>query len=74
MSGQPVPGAAVRITIGAQCMGSGNCAYVAPQTFDLDDDTGRAVVLDPPHDPHPTILAAARGCPTRAIALSGSAE
>jgi ferredoxin len=28
-----------------RCMGSGNCLFWAPRTFDLDDD-GRSVVVD----------------------------
>ena len=49
-----------------RCMGSGNCSYWAPRTFDLGDD-GIAVVIDPDGDPEQTIILAAQGCPTQAI-------
>ena len=32
-----------------KCMGSGNCSFWAPATFDLDDE-GVAVVIDPEGD------------------------
>jgi ferredoxin len=58
-----------RITIDAdRCVGSGNCVFWAPGTFELDDD-GVSVVLDPPGDDLERIRVAADGCPTRAIAV-----
>jgi ferredoxin len=57
----------LRIEIdGERCMGSGNCAFYAPATFDLTDDM-IAVVIDPAGDPDDRIRAAADGCPTQAI-------
>jgi ferredoxin len=50
------------------CMGSGNCAFHAPNTFDLDADL-KAVVVDPAGDDEDLIRLAADGCPTRAISL-----
>jgi ferredoxin len=50
------------------CMGSGNCSFHAPATFDLDDAM-KAVVLDAAGDPDDAILRAADGCPTRAITV-----
>jgi ferredoxin len=52
-------------------MGSGNCSFWAPATFDLGDD-GVAVVLglagaSDPSDPEARIISAAKGCPTQAI-------
>jgi ferredoxin len=55
------------------CMGSGNCTFSAPGVFGLDDD-GIAVVLDPAAQPADKIIAAARGCPTRAISISQDGE
>ena len=52
----------------ATCMGSGNCSFWAPATFDLDDE-GLAVVVDPEGDPEERVVLAAQGCPTGAIAL-----
>jgi ferredoxin len=48
------------------CMGSGNCLFWAPATFDLGDD-GIAFVIDPSGDPVEKIVLAVQGCPTRAI-------
>ena len=51
-----------------KCMGSGNCSFWAPGTFDLDDE-GVAVVTDPEGDPDEKVVLAAQGCPTQAIAV-----
>jgi ferredoxin len=49
-----------------RCMGSGECSYHAPGTFDLDDEL-KSVVIDPDGDPPEKIRLAADSCPTRAI-------
>jgi ferredoxin len=60
----------VRITIDREkCMGSGNCAFYAPATFDIGDDNV-AFVLDSAGDPAEKLRLAAEGCPTQAIALA----
>ena len=60
---------ALRIEIDREkCMGSGNCSFWAPNTFELGDD-GVALVVDPEGDPEDKILLAASGCPTQAIAV-----
>ncbi|HUR78403.1 MAG TPA: ferredoxin [Acidimicrobiales bacterium] len=51
-----------------RCMGSGNCSFWAPSTFDLDDE-GFAVVVKPDGDFAAKIQNAANGCPTQAISL-----
>ncbi len=48
------------------CVGSGNCVFWAPATFDLGDD-GVSVVIDPSGDTVDRIRVAAEGCPARAI-------
>jgi ferredoxin len=53
---------------GELCMGSGNCLYEAPGVFDLDDDSV-AFVVDPAASSEEQIIAAARKCPTHAIAV-----
>ena len=50
------------------CMGSGNCMFWAPKTFDLSED-GHAVVIDPGGDDEERIRIAAQGCPVGAISL-----
>jgi ferredoxin len=50
------------------CIGSGNCLYEAPGVFDLDGDSV-AFVLDPAAAPEDAVLAAARQCPSQAIAI-----
>ena len=52
-----------------RCMGSGNCVFLAPETFDLSED-GHAVVLDPGATDEALLRAAAEGCPVGAISLS----
>jgi ferredoxin len=49
-------------------MGSGNCSFWAPATFDLDDE-GLAVVIDPEGDALERVELAAQGCPTTAITV-----
>jgi ferredoxin len=51
------------------CMGSGNCLFWAPETFDLSED-GHAVVLDPAATDEDRLRVAAEGCPVGAITLS----
>ena len=55
------------------CMGSGNCSFWAPGVFDLDDE-GIAVVLDPTAQPEETVVLAAQGCPTQAIAITRAGD
>lgn len=50
------------------CMGSGNCVYEAPGTFDLDDDS-ISFVVDAPGAAEDMVIAAARKCPTHAITV-----
>ena len=51
-----------------RCVGSGNCLFWAPATFDLDDE-GLSVVVDPDGDGPDAVGVAAEGCPTRAITV-----
>ena len=51
-----------------KCMGSGNCAFYAPATFDVGDDNV-AFVLDPGGDSAEKIQLAVAGCPTQAITV-----
>ena len=51
------------------CMGSGNCVFWAPATFDLSED-GHAVVIDAAAPDEERLRAAAEGCPVGAITLS----
>ena len=51
-----------------RCMGSGNCVFWAPETFDLSDD-GHAVVVDAAATDEERLQVAAQGCPVGAISL-----
>jgi ferredoxin len=51
-----------------RCMGSGNCAFWAPATFDIGDD-GIAFVVDPEGDSEDKVRNAVDGCPTQAISI-----
>jgi ferredoxin len=55
------------------CMGSGQCSWYAPNTFDQDDET-IAIVTDPEGDPDEAIRAAVKGCPTGALSLVETGE
>lgn len=50
-------------------MGSGNCEFHAPATFELDEDL-KAVVVDPEGDDLDAVRLAAEACPTGAIRLT----
>jgi ferredoxin len=55
------------------CMGSGNCVFWAPDTFDLADD-GHAVVVDAAATDEGRLRVAAEGCPVGAISLWRAGE
>src|SRR5437879_10035178 len=51
------------------CIGSGDCAGLAPTAFALDDED-RAYVLDPESVDPETLLQAERSCPSGAIEVT----
>jgi ferredoxin len=51
-----------------RCMGSGNCLFWAPETFDLSED-GHAIVVDAAASGEDRLRIAAEGCPVGAISL-----
>ena len=50
-----------------RCEGAGRCQIQAPHTFKIVN--GQAKVIVPSGDPQPSIVEAARRCPTKAIAV-----
>ncbi|MFC0082573.1 ferredoxin [Aciditerrimonas ferrireducens] len=48
------------------CIGTGNCAFFAPEVFEIGDDA-QARVLDPEARPIEEVIWAAEQCPIRAI-------
>lgn len=58
----------------SRCQGYANCVGVAPEIFDLDAETGQAVVLqeDPPADQREPALQAEAGCPVQAIVVENA--
>ena len=50
----------------ARCISSGDCVQTAPGVFELDDD-GKSEVHSQTGAPDNVIMAAARGCPVKAI-------
>jgi ferredoxin len=55
------------------CIGCGECAEAAPNTFELNDDNV-AVVKDPEGDDEATIVDAAKNCPVEAITVIKDGE
>lgn len=51
-----------------RCISSEDCVESVPGVFRLDDD-GKAQVYNPTGAPDAAILAAARGCPVKAIVV-----
>lgn len=56
-----------------QCMGSGQCTYYAPKTFDLDE-MSIAIVVDQHGDSEDKIQTAISVCPTRSISRVSTQE
>lgn len=56
-----------------RCMGSGQCTFYAPRTFDLDD-LSIAIVTDEHGDPQADISMAINVCPTRAIVQAADGD
>lgn len=56
-----------------RCMGSGQCTFYAPGTFDLDEDS-IAIVVNETGDSEEKIRMAIEVCPTRAIARALAAQ
>lgn len=54
-----------------RCIGSGACAFTAPDVFDQDDTDGRVVILNsaPTEKLQNSVLDAVRGCPVSALEL-----
>lgn len=54
------------------CNGYGNCVMEAPQEFDLDDESGKAVLLreEADEDARQRLESAVAVCPMQAISLS----
>jgi ferredoxin len=51
-----------------RCISSGDCVQTAPGVFQFDDD-GKSEVHNQTGAPDSVILAAARGCPAKAITV-----
>lgn len=54
------------------CNGYGNCVMEAPEEFDLDEDTGKAVLLreEAGDDARARLESAVSVCPMQAISLA----
>ena len=60
---------ALKITVNKnRCVSSGDCVETAPAVFQLDDD-GKSEVANANGAADATIVAAARGCPVKAITV-----
>ena len=50
-----------------KCIGCGTCPMLAPNSFKMDDDDGKAVEIDPHGDDDDTLQSALDSCPVAAI-------
>jgi ferredoxin len=59
-----------------RCSGSGNCALVLPEVFDLDEDISRATVIlaTPPEELVQWARQAESQCPTKAIFIDEESD
>lgn len=51
------------------CIGAAPCVAVAPGVFQLDEEEGKAYIVDPDSADEETIVMAAEACPVLAIKL-----
>jgi ferredoxin len=53
------------------CQGYANCVMVAPEVFDIDEQTGKAVLLreHPDHSQLAAAEEAVRQCPSEALSI-----
>jgi len=58
------------------CIGSGNCARIAPGVFDQDPEEGYAIVVDssPERRSHAAVREAAAVCPATAITIAETGQ
>jgi len=49
------------------CIGCGSCVALAPKTFSLDENSGKAKVINPAGDTPEVIQSAIDSCPVQAI-------
>lgn len=56
-----------------RCMGYGNCAFVAPESFDLGDDDKVVVLRDDAGADDDAVAEAVRDCPAQALILESGA-
>lgn len=58
-----------------KCLGTGNCALVAPDVFDQDDEDGTVTLLraEPPGERLAAVRRAVLQCPSGAIRLTEQA-
>jgi ferredoxin len=73
MSGGSVSGEWVVETDRERCIGSGSCAFLAPDVFDVDD-TGRVVIVGPLDEGDERVREAVANCPTDALRLIEGTE
>lgn len=60
-----------KITIDeTKCIGCGLCASIAPNSFKIDENEGKAELINPPGDDEATIQSAAESCPVQSIIIS----
>jgi ferredoxin len=65
-------GVSMRIHLDLEaCLGYANCVMEAPEAFDLDEETNKAVVLvdNPDEAQFESVRAAVRSCPASALWL-----
>ncbi|WP_338055667.1 ferredoxin [Streptosporangium subroseum] len=55
------------------CQAYANCLLTAPEVFDLDEESGIAIILqeNPPENLRAVVEEAVRSCPVQALILEG---
>jgi ferredoxin len=63
----------MRVILDTQsCQAYGNCMLTAPDVFDLDEETGVAIILQerPPAELRAAVEEAVQSCPVQALTLA----
>jgi ferredoxin len=61
-------GATIKVDRNA-CISAASCVSIAPGTFQLDEEEGKVMIVDPAKDDIEEIITAAKSCPVGAITI-----
>lgn len=61
----------LKITVDkTKCIGCGLCSSLAPNSFKLNENDGKAEAINPPGDDETTVKSASESCPVQGITVT----